>query len=615
MQQQRLYRLCYMVVAMMSLLFASSVFSGHPPQLRQSSDTEIKGAWVATVSNLNWPSRSGLSIEQQQAEAVKILDRAKEIGFNMIVFQVRPTGDAFYKSDYFPWAQCLTGTQGKDPGYDPLAYWVEESHKRGMDLHAWVNPYRLSNRGGGEKPDLSLFSEDHPAHKHPDWVIAYADNKIYFDPGIPECRKYIVDAAIEIVKKYDVDGIHMDDYFYPYPVSAQNTAGRNAVVPFPDDKSFDVYGNGMERNAWRRNNVNLMVKEIHDGIQSVKSDVQFGISPFGIWRNKANDPSGSETSGLQSYDALHADTKFWIENGDIDYITPQIYWNIGFRVADYEILLKWWGDLVSKHPSVRMYVGQAGHRVGGQAGTPWEGSDEIVRQITMNRANPSASGQILFGWPTIASNKGGVADQLKRLFTEETVAAGTLPYFFKEGSVSVYLSPSLQPANIGFGDYGTEEKRMHEVADIIEKVLVQHGVTVYRNKIGMTLREAVADSNAKNPTIHVAIHSNAFNKTVRGVETFHKDQGSDFEECKRLAARLYDALLTIYDGPRRGVKPTSTLYEPRNTVAPSTLIEIAFHDNEIDSKWILDNMQLIGETLAKGIMLHLAEEHPDSLKK
>ena len=413
---QNLCRLCIVVFVSMSAAFADT-----SPMLRQSSDSEVKGVWIATVANLNWSSQAGLSAEQQKAEAVAILDKAQSLGINLIVFQVRPTGDAFYKSDYFPWSQCLTGTQGKDPGYDPLAFWIEESHKRKIDLHAWINPYRLTMGGGnGETPDLKQFSADHPAHKHPDWVIAYADKKTYFDPGIPECRKYIVAAGLEIVKKYDVDGIHIDDYFYPYPASVQDAEGKKSVVPFPDDKSFAVYGGDFfrtdQRAAWRRNNVNLMIKELHSGIRSIKPDVQFGISPFGIWRNKSTDPAGSDTSGLQSYDALHADTKFWIENGDIDYVTPQLYWNIGFRVADYEKLLAWWSDLAAKNPNVRLYVGQAAHRVGGEKATPWEGCEEIVRQIKMNRNNPLVKGQILFGWQMIAGNRAGLADRLKTLF-------------------------------------------------------------------------------------------------------------------------------------------------------------------------------------------------------
>lgn len=587
----------------------------------------VNAAWIASVTNLNWPSKSGLSSERQQAEAIAILDRAKELGLNMIVFQARPCGDSFYKSEYFPFSQYLTGTQGKDPGYDPLAFWVEESHKRGMAIHAWINPYRLSTNGGGEKADLAIFAADHPAHEHPDWVVPYADGKIYFDPGNPDCRKYVVDAALEIVRKYDVDGIHMDDYFYPYPKSGSDLEGKSRIVPFGDAGSFAKYGpdfvrkNGLESESesvqighWRRNNVNLMVKEIHDGIKGIRPGVRFGISPFGIWRNKSTDPTGSDTRGLQSYDAIYADSKHWIENGDIDYIVPQLYWHIGFAVADYEKLSKWWSDLLEKHPEVDLYIGTAAHRIGSQPGTPWaEGADEIGRQLEMNARNPVIHGQFYFGWPTIASNKNGVADLIgESISAEKTEISKT--YDFKPGVLSVFLSPSVQPKNIGFGEYGTEEDRMHELSAIVKKRLLECGVTVYENKIGDSLDKSIADSNSKNPSVHVAIHSNAFDTKVRGVETFHREKGDNLEESKRLAKRIYDGLLEIYDGPRRGVKSTSTLKEPRTVKAPNTLIEIAFHDNETDSKWILDNMEKIGLNIAESILLHLAQEHPEALK-
>lgn len=590
---------------------------------------DVHGAWIATVSNLNWPSKPALSVQQQKQEAIAILDKAQEAGFNMIIFQVRPAGDAFYKSDYFPWSHCLSGTQGKAPGYDPLAFWVEQSHKRGMALHAWVNPYRLSTRGGGDTPDLSIFSKDHPAHKHKDWVVSYADNKMYFNPGIPECREYVVNAALEIVKKYDVDGLHMDDYFYPYPASKKDENGNNVTVPFPDDEAFKQFSAGFlkeaglenaseneQRDAWRRRNVDLMIKEIHSGMKAVNPELQFGVSPFGIWRNKTNDPAGSDTRGLQSYDALHADTKYWVEAGIIDYIVPQLYWNIGFEVADYAKLLPWWSEVVSKSPGVKLYIGMAAHRVGGKEGTPWEGSAEIVRQLKMNQANPAVSGEFLFGWKSIADNRAGLTDELKTLFGKEGSATQEIsPYYFKPGTVSVYLNPSLQPKNIGFGDYGTEEDRMHELSAYVEKVLLDHGVTVYQNRIGMTLDESIADSNSKKPTIHLAIHSNAFRKQTRGVETFYKAKDDPAkEECIRLATRVYEGLLKIYDGPRRGIKETETLREPRTVVAPSTLVEVAFHDNEVDSKWILENMQQIGENLAASLLLHLAEEHPEAVK-
>lgn len=589
---------------------------------------EMNAAWVASVSNINWPSKTGLSVESQKAEAIAILDKAKSLGMNMIVLQVRPCGDAFYKSSYYPWSQYLSGTQGNDPGYDPLEFWIEESHKRGMAIHAWINPYRLSTKGGGEKADLSLFSDDHPAKKHPDWVVPYADGKIYFNPGIPECREHVVDAALEIVRKYDIDGLHMDDYFYPYPQTTTNPDGTRSPAVFDDSAQFEKYGKDFVRKSkledkteteqlehWRRNNVNLMVKDIHDGIRESGTEkrVRFGISPFGIWRNKRTDPSGSDTRGLQSYDAIYADSKHWIENGYVDYIVPQLYWHIGFEVADYKELSRWWSELAKANPGVDLYIGMAAHRVGGHAGTPWaEGSSELGRQLEMNANNPAIKGQFYFGWPMIASNKTGVADLIKAHIEGKTVTVNKTRSF-KKGSVSVYLNPSLQPRNIGFGDYGTEEDRMHELSSHVENALLAHGVTVYRNRIGMTLDQSIADSNSKKPDVHIALHSNAFNKNVRGVETFHKNKGENFEECKRFATVVYEGLLEIYDGPRRGVKATSSLKEPRTVKAVNTLVEIAFHDNETDSKWILDNMQRIGENIADSILRYLSEKHPDAL--
>lgn len=397
------------LVLLVSLL--SSVTIRAEQQKSFNPTSEVNAVWIATVSNLNWPSKPGLSSEQQRREALAILDRAKELGMNMVVFQVRPAADAFYPSQYFPWSQYLTGAQGKDPGYDPLRFWIDESHKRGMALHAWINPYRLSTKGGGgEKADLSVFSKDHPARKHPDWVIPYADGKLYFNPGIPACRRHVVEAALEIVKEYNVDGLHIDDYFYPYPQ-------KDAV--FNDAQAFQEFARpGADLDQWRRDNVNLMVKEIHDGVRKIRPEAQFGISPFGIWRNKPTDPSGSETRGLQSYDAIYADTKFWIENGLIDYVVPQLYWPIGFEVADYAKLSQWWGRLVATNPQVKLYVGMAVHRVGGKEGTAWEGSEEIVRQVRSNRSNPAISGQFYFGWPSIAQDKAGVAENLRKLILD-----------------------------------------------------------------------------------------------------------------------------------------------------------------------------------------------------
>lgn len=619
---QLLFLLC-LIFFVGEVVDTASAQSRRKPKTYHTTD-EVNAVWIATVSNLNWPSKPGLTPQQQQAEATAILDRARSLGMNMIVFQVRPTGDAFYRSEFFPWSHCLSGVQGKDPGYDPLEFWIVQSHRRGMALHAWINPYRLSTRGGGDKADLNPFVENHPARKHPDWVVPYADGKLYFNPGIPACRDFVVQAALEIVKKYDVDGIHMDDYFYPYPQ-------KDAV--FDDAKAFSSFAGEFVRSQglagktpkeqldrWRRHNVNLMIRDIHRGIEKIKPDVLFGVSPFGIWRNRATDPTGSDTKGLQSYDAIYADTKFWIENGIVDYIVPQLYWPIGFDVADYAKLADWWSRLAEQNPRVQLYIGLAVHRVGGAEGTAWQGSEEIVRQVRLNRSHPAIKGQFYFGWPSLAQNKAGVADNIQKLIAanqsgveKKKAELKSVAPQFKRDSVSVFLNPSLQPKNIGFGDYGTEEQRMHELSAIVRKELLKHGVKVYENRIGMTLQESIALSNEKNPTIHVSLHSNAFDKSVRGVETYHRAKGEKVDECRRLASKLYNGLLEIYDGPRRGVKPTDNLIEPRTVTAPNTLVEVAFHDNETDARWILDNMDLIGRTLARSIVEFLAEEHPHAV--
>lgn len=381
-----------------------------------SKTEEINAAWIATVDNINWPSKPGLSAAEQKREAVQILDQCKAIGINVIVLQVRPAGDAFYPSQYFPWSKYLTGTQGRDPGYDPLAFWLEQTHKRKMALHAWINPYRLST-GGITKP--AQLPAEHPARKNPTWAIPFADGKIYFNPGIPACRKYVVQAAMEIVKNYPVDGIHIDDYFYPYPKEGaefnDQAAFKKFSAKFLREAGLENLDPKQQLQHWRRNNVNTLIKEIYDGKNRIRKSVQFGVSPFGIWRNQSTDPTGSDTKGLQSYDAIYADTKYWIENGIVDYVVPQLYWNIGFEVADYARLVQWWNDLAARHEKVALYIGLAVHRVGGNPDTAWEGSDEIVRQIQMNRTKPAVAGQFYFGWKEIARDKAGVATKIKQL--------------------------------------------------------------------------------------------------------------------------------------------------------------------------------------------------------
>ncbi|NDV69207.1 glycoside hydrolase family 10 protein [Dysgonomonas sp. 25] len=306
---------------------------------------EFRGAWISTA----WQSRyKEMNSEQMKQYFSRALDELQAVGINAVIFQARPHADAFYQSGIEPWSALLTGTQGKAPdnGFDPLAYLVEECHKRNMELHAWLNPYRVT-AGVND-----VLAPNHLYYREPQRFVTYG-GKIYFDPGLPENEAYICRIVKDIVARYDVDAIHMDDYFYPYPVAGE---------AFPDDASFARYaaaqGFGAEQRAdWRRNNVNKLVREIKYTIAATKPWVRFGISPFGIYRNKKNTPdgSGSDTNGLQNYDDLYADVLLWAKEGWIDYNMPQLYWEIGHPAADYETLIRWWSN---KRDDSHLYIGQ-----------------------------------------------------------------------------------------------------------------------------------------------------------------------------------------------------------------------------------------------------------------
>lgn len=337
---------------------------------RHGSSREFRGMWLASVANRDWPSRPGLTAAEQRAELLAHLDSAVARRLNVVVFQVRPTADALWPSPYEPWAQYLTGVQGQDPGWDPLGTAVREAHRRGLELHAWFNPYRVANH-----TDPSRLVANHPARVHPDWVLPYG-GKLYYNPGIPEVRTFVQRAMMDAVRRYDIDAVHFDDYFYPYPVAGQ---------VFDDDATYARYGAGFpDKAAWRRDNIDRLVREMAQRIKKAKKNVRFGISPFGVWRNAATDPLGSDTrAGVQTYDDLHADTRTWVKQGWIDYIVPQIYWNIGFAVADYAKLLPWWNSVV-QGTGVHLYVGEALYKAGDPAQpAPWRDPAELSRHLTL----------------------------------------------------------------------------------------------------------------------------------------------------------------------------------------------------------------------------------------
>jgi len=359
---------------------------------------ELRAAWIATVANIDWPSRKGLTTQEQKAEYVRILDTLKQVGMNAVIVQVRPMADAFYPSTYEPWSEYLTGTQGlpPQPYYNPLAFMIEQARQRGLEFHAWFNPYRA---GTVEK---SVLDANHPINKNPEWFLQYG-GKWYYDPGHPDAQAYVLDAIMETVKHYDLDAVHFDDYFYPY---------RIANVEFPDSCSYFEYGMGFEnKDDWRRNNVNTFVEALSVRIKKEKPHVKFGISPFGVWRNRDKDDDGSNTqAGQTNYDDLFADVVLWLKEGWIDYVTPQLYWHIGFDKADYSILAKWWANhSYGKH----VYIGQGIYRIG-QNG--WKNPDEIVNQVKLNRAYANVNGSMYFSAKYFLNNTESINEKMREIY-------------------------------------------------------------------------------------------------------------------------------------------------------------------------------------------------------
>ena len=351
---------------------------------------DFRAVWVATVLNLDFPSRQNLSATAMKREADAIIARAAELGLNAVILQIRPTGDSFYDSDIFPWSHWLSGTQGQGiDGFDPLQYWIEACHAKGIELHAWLNPYRIIHTQTNSS-DPETLAPNNPVRLRPElavgWTAPNGNRGLFLDPGLPDARKLILDGVAEIVRKYDVDGIHIDDYFYP---------GTN----FDDAASFARYGNGMALADWRRENVNELIRGIQAVIREsnhdLRKNVRWGISPTAIWKNGSNDPDGVPTTrGQESYHALYADTRRWVMEEWVDYICPQIYWYIGFETANFEPILDWWIDLCKDY-DVDLYIGHAAYREDQNDQPPrWNG--EMIRQLELVESHEVVKGSIFY---------------------------------------------------------------------------------------------------------------------------------------------------------------------------------------------------------------------------
>ncbi len=379
----------------------------YPPAVAR----EFRAAWVATVANMDWPSRPGLPVAQQKAEILRILNFARDLNLNALVWQVRPMADAFYRSPYEPWSHYLSGASGRDPGYDPLEFVVQEAHARNIEIHAWFNPYRA---GVSAKTD---YSATHISRTNPDLVRRYGKS-LWMDPGDKRVRERTVRVVRDVVKRYGIDGVHLDDYFYPY--AERDAAGK--IIPFPDQNTYGKYvqdGGRLSLGDWRRDNVNTLVRELSVAIKSEKSWVLFGVSPFGIWR--PGNPRGIQ--GMDPYLEIYADARLWWHEGWVDYLAPQLYWKIAPPAQSYPALLNWWAD-ENRH-NRHLWPGHFAQKVESRAFS----SQEIVDQIALTRARPDSSGDILFSMRTLLSNPDQLSDKLKKF----------------------YVSPALVPASPWLG--------------------------------------------------------------------------------------------------------------------------------------------------------------------
>ena len=389
---------------------------------------EFRAAWIATVANIDWPSRGNYDTESQKKEFISLLDMHKKNGMNAVVVQIRPATDAFYPSELEPWSEWLTGKQGRAPYpfYDPLEFMISETHKRGMEFHAWCNPYRAEMQIG-----KSSIAPSHITRVHPDWFISYG-GKRYFDPGNKDAQQHVVNVIRDIVKRYDIDGIHFDDYFYPYRIPGKE---------FPDQASYLNYANGMVKDEWRRSNVDSIIRHLSVAIKEENPSVKFGISPFGVWRNIDQDPSGSETTaGVTNYDDLYANVLLWLKEGWIDYVAPQLYWEIGHKAAPYEVLVDWW----SKHTyGKHCYIGIGLYRAG--SNSAWRDVNLLPRQIELLRSYPEIQGAIYYSSKSFINNPNGWCDTLQNNYYKIPAKVPPMPWLLSSDTLLVKVQNEIMP--------------------------------------------------------------------------------------------------------------------------------------------------------------------------
>ena len=422
---------------------------------------EFRAAWVASVENIDWPSKKGLPVDSQKVEFIRLLEMHKRNGLNAVVVQVRPAADAFFPSPYEPWSEWLTGIQGRAPSpyYDPLSFMIEETHRRGMEFHAWCNPYRAVKTIG-----RSSVATDHITRQHPEWFVRF-ENTLYFDPGNKEVQEYVTKVIRDIVHRYDIDALHFDDYFYPYDIVEGGPKGKD----FPDNATYARYGQGMTKGDWRRSNVDSVILMISKAIKEEKRYCKFGVSPFAIWRNQSQDPEGSDTrGGVTDYDNLYANIRLWLKQGWIDYVVPQIYFDFDHTHAPYGPLLDWWAhNSYGKHCYIGLGIYKAFERI-----PAWHDPNQIPRQIRAMRTYPEVQGAVYFSSSTFQSNPLGWCDSLQNNYYNYPALIPPMPWLdsakphdplfhveksTRDGIVTAWLSKGIPEDSLrGFAIYQTD---------------------------------------------------------------------------------------------------------------------------------------------------------------
>ena len=384
---------------------------------------EFRGVWIATVANIDWPVSPDSPWEVQKREYIKLLDYYKNLNFNAVIVQIRTAGDAFYPSNYAPWSKYLTGKQGKAPATqeNPLTWMIKEAHDRGLEFHAWLNPYRATMN-----LETSNLSPEHDFFKHRNWMLKYG-TKWYYDPGLPEVKNHLLAIIKEVVTNYDIDAIHFDDYFYPY---------KEPKLDFPDKASYDKYKKpGQSRDDWRRQNVNDLILALSQTIKTQKPWVQFGISPFGVWRNQSKDPKGSPTqAGQTNYDDLYADVLLWMKNKWIDYLIPQLYWSMEHRLASHRKLADWWSN---NSYGINIYIGNGPYKIREDSDEAWKNPAELNTQVNYARTLPQIQGNAFFSAKSIYIKNQDIAQKLKA----EVFNRPTLPPAFEPKTQTIIDIP------------------------------------------------------------------------------------------------------------------------------------------------------------------------------